>query len=64
MDVNGSCAVNGIDITYFVAYLKGGAALRYCQDCPPASLMNPPAPAVQPIKLPEIKAKSSIEIEN
>jgi hypothetical protein len=37
MDVNGNCTANGIDITYFVAYLKGQQpALRYCEDCPPA----------------------------
>jgi uncharacterized repeat protein (TIGR01451 family) len=37
MDVNGNCAANGIDITYFVNFLKGiQPALLYCADCPPA----------------------------
>ncbi len=36
-DVNGSCAFNGIDITFFVSYLKGGPGLIYCPDCPPAN---------------------------
>jgi hypothetical protein len=56
-DVNGNCVFNGIDITYFVAYLKGGAALRNCADCPPASSLNPPAPAVEPILTPIIITK-------
>jgi hypothetical protein len=44
MDVNGNCQTNGIDITFFVAYLKGiQPALRYCSACTPAvvSTMNP-----------------------
>jgi hypothetical protein len=37
MDVNGNCQANGIDITYFVAFLKGlQPELQYCEDCPPA----------------------------
>jgi hypothetical protein len=56
-DVNGNCAFNGIDITYFVGYLKGGPALRSCADCPQASLINPPAPAVQPNKSPMLQSK-------
>jgi hypothetical protein len=35
MDVDGSCAANGIDITYFVGFLKGGPPLMYCPSCPP-----------------------------
>jgi hypothetical protein len=55
-DVNGNCAFNGIDITFFVRYLKGQVpSLLYCSDCPPAG-MNPPEPAVQPIKTPLLKA--------
>jgi hypothetical protein len=34
-DVNQSCTYNGLDITYMVAYLKGGSALQFCPDCPP-----------------------------
>jgi len=35
--VNGNCAANGIDITYFVSYLKGQQpALLHCANCPPA----------------------------
>ncbi len=42
MDVNGNCAANGIDITYFVAYLKGiQPGLLYCPDCPPADRLMP-----------------------
>jgi hypothetical protein len=41
MDVNGNCATNGIDITFYVAYLKGiQPTLRWCPDCPPASRRN------------------------
>jgi len=37
MDVNGNCAANGIDITFFVAYLKQmQPAILHCIDCPPA----------------------------
>ena len=35
-DVNNSCSYNGLDITYGVAYFKGGPAPMYCEDCPPA----------------------------
>jgi hypothetical protein len=36
MDVNGNCQANGIDITYFVAFLKGlNPSLKWCLDCPP-----------------------------
>jgi hypothetical protein len=36
-DVNGSCAWNGVDVTYFVNYLKGiGPNIRFCDRCPPA----------------------------
>jgi hypothetical protein len=35
MDVNGSCSSNGIDITFYVSYLKGiQPALLSCADCP------------------------------
>jgi hypothetical protein len=54
-DVNGNCAFNGIDITFFVRYLKGQVpSLLNCPDCPPAR-MNPPAPAVEPIRAPVLK---------
>jgi hypothetical protein len=56
MDVNGNCGANGIDITYFVSYLKGQQpSLLYCADCPPANLMNPPVPAVEPTKKPVLQ---------
>jgi hypothetical protein len=61
-DVNGPCVFNGIDITYFVSYLKGGSVLRNCPDCPPASLMNPPAPAVEPIKRPSLINNKALEL--
>jgi hypothetical protein len=52
-DVNGNCQFNGIDVTYFVAYLKEQQpALLYCPTCPPASGV---APAIQG---PSIKAKA------
>src|SRR4030067_1138751 len=52
MDVNGTCSTNGIDITFFVTYLKGGQpALLYCIDCPPAGMAAPPGPAVMPVNL-------------
>jgi hypothetical protein len=36
-DVNGNCAFNGVDITYFVAFLKGAQpSLVYCPECLPA----------------------------
>jgi hypothetical protein len=36
-DVNGNCAFNGIDITFYVSYLKElQPALLYCPTCPPA----------------------------
>jgi hypothetical protein len=55
-DVNGNCAFNGIDITYFVRYLKGQVpSLLYCADCPPAGV-NPPVPAVEPIRAPVLKS--------
>jgi hypothetical protein len=55
-DVNGNCAFNGIDVTFFVRYLKGQVpSLLYCPDCPPAGL-NPPKPAVEPIKTPMLKS--------
>ena len=34
-DVNGSCSYNGLDITYGVAYFKGGSDPIPCPDCPP-----------------------------
>jgi hypothetical protein len=34
-DVNGSCSYNGLDITYGVAYFKGGPGPTNCVDCPP-----------------------------
>jgi hypothetical protein len=34
-DVNGSCNYNGLDITYGVAYFKGGPDPIPCADCPP-----------------------------
>jgi hypothetical protein len=55
MDVNGSCSANGIDVTFFVAYLKGiQPALLYCPDCPPAGII-PIVPAIKPseIRLPQ-----------
>ena len=61
-DVNGNCAFNGIDITFFVRYLKGQVpSMLSCADCPPAgptppARLNPPAPAVQPIRAPMLKA--------
>ena len=36
-DVNGSGGYNGLDITYAVAYFKGGPAPVPCADCPPAA---------------------------
>ncbi len=39
MDVNGNCQANGIDITFFVGYLKGiQPALLFCPGCPPAGI--------------------------
>jgi hypothetical protein len=35
-DANGSCSVNGLDVTYMVTYFKGAGELRYCADCPPS----------------------------
>jgi hypothetical protein len=56
-DVNGNCAFNGVDITFFVRYLKGQVpSLLYCTDCPPASSLALPAPAVELIKTPTLKA--------
>jgi hypothetical protein len=57
-DVNGNCVFNGIDITYFVGYLKGGPALMSCPDCPPASLMIPSVPAIEPISPPRLQFKN------
>jgi hypothetical protein len=55
-DVNGNCVFNGIDITYFVRYLKLQVpSLLYCADCPPAS-MALSAPAVEPIRVPMLRA--------
>jgi hypothetical protein len=46
MDVNGNCSANGIDITYFVAFLKGlNPSLKWCLDCAPVPPL--PAPAVE-----------------
>jgi hypothetical protein len=61
MDVNGNCQANGIDITYFVAFLKGQQpALLHCPDCPPAAIAVPPYPAVMPIKSPVLNVKGDI----
>jgi len=38
-DVNGSSSYNGLDITYGVAFFKGGAA-PLCADCPPCNSWN------------------------
>jgi hypothetical protein len=47
-DVNGSCVFNGIDITYFVGYLKGTQpALSYCPSCPPVQMVSPPKTSVK-----------------
>jgi hypothetical protein len=42
MDVNGTCTFNGIDITYFAGYLKGGTPLLFCPQCPPGPLIQGP----------------------
>jgi hypothetical protein len=34
-DVNNSGQTNGIDVTFFVTYFKGGALPPYSTDCPP-----------------------------
>jgi hypothetical protein len=34
-DVNGNGVANGIDVTYYVSYLKGGPAPPISCDCPP-----------------------------
>jgi hypothetical protein len=34
-DINGDCAVNGIDIVFFILYLKGGNWLSHCPNYPP-----------------------------
>jgi len=34
-DVNGNCSFNGIDVTYYMSYFRGGPPLRWCVDCPP-----------------------------
>jgi hypothetical protein len=40
-DVNGNCQFNGIDVTYYVAYLKElQPALLFCPTCPPAALSS------------------------
>ncbi|HBZ00450.1 MAG TPA: hypothetical protein DEO84_03915, partial [candidate division Zixibacteria bacterium] len=35
-DANGTCSVSGLDVTFMVRFFKGGQALRFCPDCPPA----------------------------
>jgi hypothetical protein len=57
-DVNGNCQFNGIDITFYVAYLKSELpALLYCVDCPPVGRRaSPPAPAVRPIRSPQLES--------
>jgi hypothetical protein len=39
-DANGNCTVNGIDITYMVAFFKGGPGLQCCPDCPSLAIRN------------------------
>ena len=40
-DVNGNCTFNGIDITFFVNYLRGRQPrILFCQDCPPDEARN------------------------
>ena len=34
-DINGNCAVNGIDVTYFASYFRHGAPIYFCPTCPP-----------------------------
>ncbi|UCE67555.1 MAG: carboxypeptidase regulatory-like domain-containing protein [Candidatus Zixiibacteriota bacterium] len=43
-DINGSDSYNGLDITYGVAYLKGGDAPVPCADCPPSGIVTFSAP--------------------
>lgn len=63
-DVNGTCQFNGVDVTYYVNFLKGiGPALAFCQSCPPAGALAPPVPAIEPIRTPELKAKSVIKAD-
>jgi len=51
MDVNGSCSANGIDITFFVAYLKQlQPALLFCQSCPPVTAVTA-NPVERPTKI-------------
>jgi hypothetical protein len=56
MDVNASCNTNGIDITYFVSFLKGGSPLRFCESCPPEG-MAPPVPETIPVNSPTLKSQ-------
>ncbi len=43
-DVNSSCSFNGLDITFIIAYWKGGADMHSCPSCPdpqPDTLLEP-----------------------
>ena len=56
IDFNGSFPTNGSDITFFVRYLKLEVpSLLYYQDCPPAGMV-PLALAVEPVRVPVLKA--------
>jgi len=59
MDVNGSCSSNGIDITFYVSYLKGiQPALLSCADCPPVGQLTAPAPTMIPVSAPNLKTRA------
>jgi len=58
-DANGNCQFNGVDVSYSVNYLKGQGPIPFgCADCPPTAL-EPPRPAVQPIRAPELTPRAN-----
>jgi hypothetical protein len=62
-DVNGSCNYNGLDITYAVAYFKGGPDPFPCPDCPPNPLINSSSDSQRPIEdfFEDLRAKDYVK---
>jgi len=51
-DVNGSNSYDGLDITYGVAYFKGGSVSVPCGDCPRAGAIISSVPGLEyPLKI-------------
>jgi len=40
-DANGTCSINGVDMSFLISYLHGGSPPIFCASCPPASRRIP-----------------------